>query len=229
MPTIPTVVECSTCNTRFRVDRKLIEGYRAARFRCRRCGNHIVITIPDPQGIREPVSSRQRPGSADPPPVSLSQPATPKTDKRRVTTRSSCSTELVTPAVREAARDNLESLDRFREANRIGLAHGEFDCSANITTEILHNRPAPGELRPPAPSAEDPVPRCAESPESRGQTGVLEAALQWQDTGYRRPYTLRYSVTQILCIVVFTATIAYFGFYLLINGFPWLVDVLNHR
>jgi len=124
--------------------------------------------------------------------------------------------------VREATADNFESLDHFRAANRIGFAYGEFDISANITTEIPRNGSAPGELPAPACSAEDPVPRFPEGPESWGQTEVLEAAFRWKDAGSGKPRTLPHSV-KILCLIAFTTMIAYFG----LDLFLWLLKGLK--
>ncbi len=207
MPMLPNVVECSTCETRFRLDRKLIEGYRVARFRCRRCGNPIVVTS-DPQVIRGPESIRQGRVSADPPPVSLSP----------------SSTAYVTPLGREVISDNLESLDHFPKAYRIESASGESDISANVTTEIPHDGVAPGELFPPALPTEDRVPRSSAGSESQGGISVLDAAFRWKDSGHRN-LPGRWYYVKISFIVVVGTMVTYYALELL----KWILHGLTHQ
>jgi len=54
MQEVRLVIECDACNSRFGLDRKLIEGYRAARVRCRQCGGPIDIAVPAPVDVAVP-------------------------------------------------------------------------------------------------------------------------------------------------------------------------------
>ncbi len=205
MPMLPNIVECSTCDTRFRLDRKLIEGYRVARFRCRRCGNPIVVTS-DAQVIPGPESILQGRVSADLPPVSLSP----------------SSITFVTPPVREVIPDNIESLDHSPEANCIASASGESDSSANVTTEIPDDSAAPGELFPPALPTEDRVPRSSAGSESPAGISDLDAAFRWKDSGHRE-LPDRWHYVKISFIVVVGTMITYYALELL----QWILDGLT--
>jgi predicted Zn finger-like uncharacterized protein len=48
-------ITCGDCGARFRLDRALLKGEKGARVRCRRCGGHIVVRIPEESPVPAPV------------------------------------------------------------------------------------------------------------------------------------------------------------------------------
>lgn len=52
------VIECESCRSRFRVDETLLEEAKAVRFRCRKCGGHILVLNPKlPQDSAPPTGN----------------------------------------------------------------------------------------------------------------------------------------------------------------------------
>lgn len=75
------VVECESCDSRFRVKRTLLDGSFAIRFRCRTCGGYIVVRNPEMRKIAavpaptRPFSSLSTEASAEP--ATLPEPEVP--------------------------------------------------------------------------------------------------------------------------------------------------------
>lgn len=55
------VIDCESCGSRFRVDETLLEEAKAVRFRCRRCGGHILVRNPKSPQERTPLTGKTVP------------------------------------------------------------------------------------------------------------------------------------------------------------------------
>ena len=175
------IIECDSCKSRFRLDRKLIDGYRAVRVRCRTCGGPIIVMV-------------SQPPSAAPPPYR---------DERRRGTHAIPSAATARPLVEEepvaeATPGNLVDLRRFRGSYRKRILAGAYDISESISTEIPYpelpfaaagpearGNEATTELAPPdaeqriAPAmvpVPPELPFAAEGPEARGNEATTELA-----------------------------------------------------
>lgn len=201
LPEIPTVAECYSCNSQFRVDKKLIEGYRAVQFRCRRCGNAILVGNPESQGIREAAFTASRPRLANARPVPFSPRSAGPRAMRGVAPRSFYSAELVAPAAGDAAPDNLVSIDPRREAECKPPACVGLDISGNSIIEIPYDGSAPRAISSPAlPAKVPPVP----APGGHGADS--------------------YSRLEIASIMALVMAAAYLGFRLLLFGITLVLN-----
>ncbi|MGZ8441717.1 MAG: MJ0042-type zinc finger domain-containing protein [Candidatus Deferrimicrobiaceae bacterium] len=191
----PIVIECDACKTRYLLDRKLVQGYRAAQVRCRNCGGPIRITIPEPPILdgSPPARTRRDPAEAQPPRVAA--PAPPRVERRAAgrTTRSSAVAQSLLEEESEtgATPNNLVNIQKFREFGRGRITAGSSDITQNITAEIPHAElPAPeaipeAEPRSPADSpAAQPVPG---KPSSTGGSRTFEEPFH---PGGEKPVTL---------------------------------------
>ncbi len=74
-------ITCGDCGARFRLDRALLKDSSAARIRCRKCGGHIVVRLPEESPVPAPVkdASPKEPTAfeADVPGMFRSEPVSP--------------------------------------------------------------------------------------------------------------------------------------------------------
>jgi len=113
------IIECEGCKARFRLDRRLIDGYRAVRVRCRKCGIPIFAMVPQPAPAASlPYRAERRRGTRAIPSAATAQPL------------------IEEEFVEEATPGNLVDLQRFRETYRKRTPTGDYDISRNISTEI---------------------------------------------------------------------------------------------
>ena len=222
------IIECEGCKARFRLDRRLIDGYRGARVRCRRCGIPIFVKVPQPLSVASlPYRVERRRGTRGIPSVATAQPLAEE------------------EFVEEATPDNLVDLRRFREAYRNRMPPGAYDISGNISTEIPYPElpfaaPGPeargnvasGEIAPLNAGARfapamAPVPPelegiCQPEEPGPGCYKILEESfLLEEENRPRRPAGLSILTIMLLVTAVGTA-IGFLVFHLLLPDLSWI-------
>ena len=183
MQGIPMIIECDACRARFRLDRKLLQGYMGVRFRCRRCGGPIIVKTPEPPIARDPASPRHRHDPKGPSTPLSAPPAPPRAD-RQSAVRTSPSAASAQPlfkeeSVAEAKPGNLVDLQSPQGDDRGRMPVSADNISRNITCETpypelpfltaepeVHATKAPVQPIPelPIPAAEAPAHRIPEEP-----------------------------------------------------------------
>lgn len=225
----PIIIECDACKARYLLDRKLVQGYRAAQVRCRKCGGPIRITIPEPPILEgsPPARTRRDPAEAQPP--RFAAPAPPRVERRAAgrTTRSSAVAQPLLDEESEtgAEPNNLVNIQKFREFGRGRITAGSSDISQDITAEIPHaERPAPeaipeAEPRSPADSpAAQPVPgggKPVTLPQAPEKSLPSPSASRYR--GFWRRRTRRFGPLTTFLVVVFGTTFSILFFILLMR------------
>ena len=219
------IIGCDGCKSRFRLDRKLIDGYRAVRIRCRTCGSPILVMVPQQPAYRETASA---------PPF-----AERRRRPRAIHNAATAQPLLEEEAIAEATPGKLVDLQRVREAYRKRMLAGAYDISGSISTEVPYpelpfapagtearENEATRELAPPyawprIAQAMAPVPLVLESICQReesvpGCSKILEDSfLPKEGNRPGRPAGLSIFTVMLLVTAVWTA-IGFLGFHLLL-------------
>jgi len=217
----PVPIRCEGCGARFRFDRALIAGYRGARFRCRRCGHPIVVSVPDapsaPRGSavsgsranpREPLSFP----NADPPAAVGREP---------VARRSVRSAPVAVPVAEELPAgkpmpDNLVDLRRIRESHRGPMVSDARDPSDRISRHVLASVPLCAEAAREVPFPDPPAHRIMTDSTPDGRNGFFEQRFRWRDPDPPKRVALFPTIRFILFFTVFVTALAYIGFRLVL-------------
>lgn len=138
------IIECEGCKARFRLDRRLTDGYRGVRVRCRKCGIPIFAMVPQPA-----------------PAASLPYRAERRRGMRAIRSTATAQPLVEEEFVEEATPGNLVDMRRFRETYRKRMPTDAYDISGNISTEIptpelpfvaarpeIRGNETPGEISP---------------------------------------------------------------------------------
>lgn len=224
----PESIRCDACGARFRFDRALIAGYQGARFRCRRCGQPIFVSVPVKPSIPQERSSsgfRANPRgplsypNADLPPAVGTEP---------VAVRSLRSAPMAVPVAEEfpAVRpmsDNLVDLLRFRESYRLRTISGTQDISGNIRAEIPIPVPRNTEIAAEVPETDVPASQMPEDSLTRGQSAILEEEFLWSVPESREPSNAYLAVKMTLFFTLTGAAAVYLGFQLFLALLSWAI------
>ena len=186
----PMVIECSICQVRYRMRESMMQGFKGAEVRCRRCGGTIVVLAPETvPGYPQPADRGERTGSHRgpvPPKEKDGTPAgredSPPGQTRRGLPQAEAMTQPRTSLAEEenpaeAVPDNVYSLDLFREARPKRLPTGGFDISGYIRPEPAAPLADPG----PVPHAKTPPSAPAEKGLTPGS--LLDRQVAWQKEG----------------------------------------------
>lgn len=141
------VIECESCQSRFRLDRQLFRGARALRVRCRKCGGPIVAMNP---GFREAWVAAE-PGSA---------PATGETalEPPALPTEEACAQEIAPPPIAAPPQDLSfveEPPAEYPPAPSTEPEEGTARDALPPTSEQEGDRPLPAEDSEPAGLPDD--------------------------------------------------------------------------
>ncbi|HEX9205352.1 MAG TPA: zinc-ribbon domain-containing protein [Candidatus Deferrimicrobiaceae bacterium] len=208
------IIRCGRCESRFRLDQSLIQGYRGARIRCRSCGHPIVVSIPvDPPG-----TLFQVPAAA---------PA-PSRERAFLSTRTEGTAALVEPAAEgtpapEVPPDNLVDLLRYRGSNRPWTMSGNQDISGRISPEIpvavfRHSGNAPG-----VPPEEDSPPQASGVSGWNGLGLTLEDGFLWREPSPRKKSAVYPAVKFTLLFTLAGTAALYLVFHLFLAIAAWTV------
>jgi len=182
------LIECSRCQTRYRMNESMMRGFKWAEVRCRKCAETIVVLPPvmrletpesaDPADRasvhRNPPSPREKPGPAD------KREDPPPGRARHGSIRAEAKAQP-SPALEEEASepvpDNVYSLALFREIRPKRLPTGGFDISGSIRPEPLL---LTTERKPAAPPQTP-----ATTPEQPGpvQSRLFNKPIEWRSEG----------------------------------------------
>jgi predicted Zn finger-like uncharacterized protein len=159
----PMIIECDACRARFRLDRMLLQGYLGVRFRCRRCGGPIIVTVSESPIAQDPASPGYR-HDLNGPSIPLSAPSAPPRPDRLAAVRTSPSAQPLfeEESVADAKPNNLIDLQSLRKAYRGRMLASTDNITRNITSEIPYLKPP----FPVHPIPEPPIP-VAEAPAHR--------------------------------------------------------------
>ena len=224
----PVSIRCDACGARFRFDRALIAGYQGARFRCRRCGHPIVVSVPvEPSTPQERVFSGFRANpreplsfpNADPPPAVGREPVAMRS-VRSAPMAVSVAEEL--PAV-EPMSDNLVDLLRFRESYRLRPISDTMDISGRIRTEIPIAVPRRAEIVAEVPATDVPASRMTKDSLTRWQPGILEEEFLWRVPEPREQSNVYLAVKMTLFFTLTGAAAVYLGFNLFLALVSWAI------
>ena len=200
------ILGCDACKSRFRLDRKLIDGYRAVRIRCRTCGSPILVMVPQQPVYRETASA---------PPL-----AERRRRPRAIHNAATAQPLLEEEAIAEATPGNLVDLQRFREAYRKRMLAGAYDISGSISTEIPSPE-LPFAAGPRIAPAMAPVPPelesiCQVEEPSPVRSEVLEEPFLLKEGNRPRTPAGPSIFTVMLLVTAAGAAIGYLGSHLLL-------------
>jgi len=215
----PVTIQCEACGARFRFDRSLVAGYRGASFRCRRCGQSIVASIPDePSVLRQNTFSGIRANPREPMHFPNSDPL-PAGEREPSTVRSTRSAPLAVPVAEEApvlkpTPDNLVEFQRIRKTHRVPAVSGPQAPSDRISRYILASAPLCAETVPDVPPAETPARRITTDFTPDGQGAFLEEMFRWRDREPPKRVALLSSIRTPLLFIALGTALACLGFLL---------------
>ena len=211
MQEYPVTIQCDGCGARFRFDPSLVAGYRSARFRCRRCGHPIVVSVPDePPGLQPHAIPGIRENPRGPVPFPESDPL-PAGEREPSRVRPTRATPMALPVAEEApvprpAADNLVEFQRIRKAHRVPVVSDPQAPSDRVSRYILASVPLCAETAPDVPSAESPACRITMDSTPDGQCAFLEEMFRWRDPEPPKRVALPSSIrTPLICIALGTA------------------------
>ena len=213
------VIQCDSCRALYRLDQTLVEGYRSARVRCRRCGQSIAVSVaPDPPALRNHPVLGIRAVHKELPPSPLPVPSPSGTRKQSAPRASRIAALAVSLEEKEAMEDpspkNIVDFLRFRDSNRTRSFSGVSDISGNISSMIPDPGRTSGEI-PPELSRTDggasSVPR--ENSENRPSPFIEEPFL-WSGIPPAKQTSLLSAARFTLVFTALCAAIAFLGFHL---------------
>ena len=224
------VIRCDSCGTPFRFDRMLIEGYRGARIRCRRCGHSIDVSVPsDPPAPRDhPVRGlRAAPGESFPSPFPASSPQGARIQSPAQATRSAALAfpiaEIAEDVTEGAAPDNLVDFLRFRDSNRPRSIPDVQDISGRISPEIPVAVPGAAETPAEIPAIDASAPRVPKDSHARGESRILEEEFLWR-VPEPREKSIVYPTVKATVVFTLLMTLAfYLGFHLILALASWAI------
>lgn len=227
MQEYPVVIHCNACGARFRFDRVLIAGYRAVRFRCRRCGHPMVASAsaspPVNRGIDVP-GLRVNPGK---PPAAPSAEAFPPGSGIQIAVRPARSATMASPVPEETqATDpkpgNLVDLRRIRESYRFRNLSGGQDISKKISPEIPASTTpfACTEADLPAAGTAGRIPM--ETPEST-RHGFPEEVFVWREPDPPKRSIAFHAIKFTLLFTAIGTAAAYLVFRLILAIASWAI------
>ena len=137
-------IECSCCQTRYRMKESMMRGFREAEVRCRKCGATIAVLAPGTTSRASAAKVKgNRPGGPRPDspkdtvhplaarqdlPAGHARPGLPG-GEGTTQTRTAVASE---PDAAEPVPDNVYPLDRFRGGHPKKLPTGGYDISGSI-------------------------------------------------------------------------------------------------
>lgn len=222
MQEYPVTIQCDGCGARFRFDRSLVAGYRGARFRCRRCGHPIVVSVPDePPGLQPHAFPGIRANPPGPMPFPDSEPL-PAGEKEPSTVRSTRSVPMALPVAEEApvprpTPDNLVEFQRIRKSHRGPVASDPQAPPDRIGRYILASVPLCAEAAPDFPSAEASACRITTDSTPDGQRGFLEEMFRWRDPEPPNRNPLLSIIRTPLLYIALGTALACIGIYLVVH------------
>jgi predicted Zn finger-like uncharacterized protein len=162
------VTECNSCRARYRMKESMMNGFKGAEMRCRKCGGTFVV-VPPGTVSGEPESADRGIRTGGPPdshsPNEMDGPAGGREDSppgdagERLQPAETATLPRATPVEETKSAppvpDNVYCLTRFREALPKRLPTGGYDISETIRPEPSYSPPE----RMPAAPPTLPAPR----------------------------------------------------------------------
>jgi len=188
------IIECNSCQARYRMKESMMNGFKGAEVRCRKCGGTFVVATPETvPGKPEPADRRIR--TERPPsfhsrnetdgPAGGREDALPGDPGKRLLPTEAASHPGATPVeetdLAPPAPENVYSLNGFREVLPKRLPTGGYDISGTIRPEPSFS---PAE-RIPATMPPLPAPREEKKPV---QEAALEEPVRWRIKGTPNPF-----------------------------------------
>lgn len=221
------VIRCDSCGTPFRFDRMLIEGYRGARIRCRRCGHSIDVSVPsDPPAPRDHSvrGLRAAPGESSPSPFPASSPQGARMQSPAQATRSAAlALTIAEEATEGAAPDNLVDFLRFRNSNRPRSFPDVQDISGRISPEIPVAAPRAAEIPAEIPATDASAHRGTKDSHARGESGILEEEFLWREPEPREKSVVYPTVKATFVFTLLVTIAVYLGFHLFLALASWAI------